>query len=62
MKGKDAEWFAVSWPPVVAQVATYRNAAGHGGTERRKVAGAFRARLLGIGCESDMVRLAKVGW
>ncbi len=60
-KKGDAEWFAVSWPPVVAQVAGYRNAAGHGGTERRKVAGALRARLLGIGCESDMVRLGRVG-
>lgn len=53
-------WFVASLPPVLTQLAEYRNAAAHSGRLTREVAGPLREQIVGIGCVGTMTELAGV--
>ena len=52
-------WFRESFPAVVAALAEARNEAAHSSTTDRETAAHWRNRLVGIGCEGDLVALAR---
>jgi hypothetical protein len=55
----DGRWFRESFPSVLDALAEVRNHAAHGGTTDRDTATHWRNRLVGIGCEGDLVALAR---
>ena len=55
----NARWFVGSFPPMLDALAQARNAAAHSGTTDRDTAAHWRNRLVGVGCEGDLVALAK---
>ncbi len=57
---KEAEWFTASLPAILRDLANIRNPAAHSERIDREQARKRRNRFLGIGCEGDLVRLAKV--
>jgi hypothetical protein len=52
-------WFRESFHAVLTELAEARNAAAHSGTTGRASAAYWRNRLVGIGCEGDLVALAR---
>ena len=57
---KEGEWFTASLPAILRDLAVIRNPAAHSDRIDREAAKKRRNRFLGIGCEGDLVRLAKV--
>jgi hypothetical protein len=55
----NARWFRESLPAMLDALAEVRNAAAHSGTTGRDTATHWRNRLVGVGCEGDLVALAK---
>jgi hypothetical protein len=55
----DGRWFRESFPSVLDALAEVRNQAAHGGTTSRDAATHWRNRLVGVGCEGDLVALAR---
>ena len=56
---ENSRWVRESFPAVVASLAEARNAAAHASTIDRDTAAHWRNRLVGIGCEGDLVALAR---
>ncbi len=56
----EGEWFTASLPPILRMLSDGRNPAAHTGRVSREAATAVRNRVLGIGVESALVRLALV--
>jgi hypothetical protein len=54
------EWFAVSLPPILEELAELRNAAAHGEVVARDDVARVRNQLVGVGCVGDLVELARV--
>jgi len=54
------EWFCSSLPPILRRLAELRNPAAHSGSLDRETVHKQRNQYLGVGCESDLVKLAKV--
>jgi len=57
---REGEWFTASLPPILKELAEVRNPAAHSARTDRETVRKQRNRFLGIGCEGDLVRLAKV--
>jgi hypothetical protein len=57
---KEGEWFTASLPAILRDLVEVRNPAAHSTSIDREEARTRRNRFLGIGCEGDLVRLAKV--
>lgn len=57
---QQGEWFTASLPAILRDLADIRNPAAHSDRVDREEARKRRNRFLGIGCEGDLVRLAKV--
>jgi hypothetical protein len=57
---REGEWFTASLPPILKELAEVRNPAAHSVRTDRETVRKKRNRFLGIGCEGDLVRLAKV--
>lgn len=55
-----AEWFTASLPAILKELTEVRNRAAHSSTLDRETLHNLRNRYLGVGCEGDFVRLAKV--
>ena len=55
----NSHWFRESLPPILKALAEARNAAAHSGTTDRDTATHWRNRLVGVGCEGDLVALAR---
>ena len=55
----NGRWFCDSFPVVLDALAEARNAAAHSGATDRDAAAHWRNRLVGVGCEGDLVALAK---
>jgi hypothetical protein len=55
----DRGWFRGSLPAIVADLAGARNAGAHSAVIDRATATHWRNRLVGVGCEGDLVSLAK---
>ena len=58
---RDGRWLAESLGPVLADFARYRNPAAHEAVAGRADVIRWRQRILGIGCEGVLARLARVG-
>jgi hypothetical protein len=56
---ESGRWFLESFPSVLDALAEVRNHAAHGGATDRDTATHWRNRLVGIGCEGDLVALAR---
>jgi hypothetical protein len=54
------EWFTASLPPILKELADVRNRAAHSSSLDRETVRNLRNRYLGVGCEGDFVKLAKV--
>jgi hypothetical protein len=54
------EWFCSSLPPILRALAELRNPAAHSGSLNRETVHKQRNQYLGVGCEGDLVKLAKV--
>ncbi len=54
------EWFTASLHAILKELAEARNPAAHSASLDRETVRRFRNRYLGIGCEGDFVKLAKV--
>jgi hypothetical protein len=54
------EWFCSSLPPILRRLAELRNPAAHSGSLDRETVHKQRNQYLGVGCEGDLVKLAKV--
>ena len=54
------EWFCSSLPPILRRLAELRNPAAHSGSLDRETVHKRRNQYLGVGCEGDLVKLAKV--
>ena len=52
-------WFLESFPAVLEALAAVRNRAAHGETTERDTATHWRNRLVGVGCEGDLVTLGR---
>jgi hypothetical protein len=52
-------WFRESFPAILDALAEVRNRAAHGGTTDRDAASHWRNRIVGIGCEGDLVTLGR---
>jgi hypothetical protein len=52
-------WFRESFPAVLDALAAVRNRAAHGETTNRDTAAHWRNRLVGVGCEGDLVALGR---
>jgi hypothetical protein len=59
-KLRDGAWLAAQLPPVLLAIAQLRNPGAHAAQLDRDAVGHWRRRLMGIGCEGEFVRLAKV--
>jgi hypothetical protein len=57
---REGEWFTASLPAILRELAVVRNPAAHSERVDRETVRKQRNRFLGIGCEGDLVRLAKV--
>jgi hypothetical protein len=57
---EEGRWMRESLPAILAEFADARNRAAHAAVVDRATATHWRNRLVGIGCEGDLVRLAKV--
>lgn len=57
---REGEWFTASLPAILNELARVRNPAAHSERIDRESVRKQRNRFLGIGCEGDLVRLAKV--
>jgi hypothetical protein len=57
---RDGRWLAESLGPVLADFARYRNPAAHEAVAGRAFVSRWRQRILGIGCEGVLARLAGV--
>lgn len=57
---KENEWFAASLPAILQDLADSRNPAAHSESLDRNTVHSKRNRYLGVGCEGDLVKLAKV--
>jgi hypothetical protein len=55
----DRGWFRGSLPAILAELADARNPGAHSAVVDRATATHWRNRLVGIGCEGDLVSLAK---
>ena len=55
----NARWFREIFPAMLDALAAVRNPAAHSGTIDRGTATQWRNRLVGVGCEGDLVSLAK---
>jgi hypothetical protein len=55
----DARWIRESFPAIVEELAAVRNPGAHSAAIDRATATRWRDRLVGVGCEGDLVRLAK---
>jgi hypothetical protein len=55
----DRGWFRGSLPPILADLANARNPGAHIAVVDRATATHWRNRLVGVGCEGDLVSLAK---
>ena len=55
-----AEFFTASLPAILNELADIRNPAAHSASVDRQVVRTLRNRFLGVGCEGDFVKLAKV--
>jgi hypothetical protein len=56
---ENARWFRESFPAVLDALADARNPAAHSATIDRDTAAHWRNRLVGIGCEGELVTLAR---
>jgi hypothetical protein len=56
----EGEWFTSSLPAILRELAAVRNPAAHSERIDRESVRKLRNQFLGIGCEGDLVRLAKV--
>jgi hypothetical protein len=56
----NGQWFAASLPAILKDLAELRNPAAHSGSIDRDTVHDKRNSFLGVGCEGDLVRLAKV--
>ena len=56
----DARWFRDGFPAVLDALAEARNAAAHTGAIDRDTAAHWRNRLVGVGCEGELVALARI--
>ncbi|HEX6573505.1 MAG TPA: hypothetical protein VF042_00925 [Gemmatimonadaceae bacterium] len=54
------EWFTASLPAIIKELADVRNRAAHSSSLDRETVRTLRNRYLGVGCEGDFVKLAKV--
>ena len=54
-----ARWFRESFPAMLDALAEARNAAAHSGMTDRDTTTHWRNRLVGVGCEGDLVALAR---
>jgi hypothetical protein len=57
---REGEWFTASLPPILRELASVRNPAAHSGSLDRETVHQKRNQYLGVGCEGDLVKLAKV--
>ena len=57
---KHGEWMAVSLPPILAELAEWRNPAAHGERVGREDAVRLRDGLVGVGCMGALVELGRV--
>jgi hypothetical protein len=55
-----AGWLRGSFPAIAADLAAVRNAGAHSAMIDRIRGAHWRNRLVGVGCEGDLVTLAKV--
>jgi hypothetical protein len=55
----DARWIRETFPPVLAALAEVRNDASHVTAIDRETATHWRNRLVGVGCEGELVALAR---
>ncbi len=53
-------WFAASLPPILQELADCRNPAAHSELLDWNTVHGMRNRYIGVGCEGDLVKLAKV--
>ncbi len=54
------EWFGASLHAIIKELAEIRNPAAHSSSLDRETVRKLRNKYLGVGCEGDFVRLAKV--
>ena len=54
------EWVAISLPPILENLAAYRNPAAHADRITREQVVALRDSLVGVGCTGRLVELGKV--
>jgi len=59
-KLKSGDWFSASVPPILDALAKLRNPGSHSARVDREAAGQWRRQLMGVGCEGEFVRLARV--
>ncbi len=57
---QSAAWFTGSLPPILKELADVRNPAAHSAILNRETVRRIRNQYLGVGCEGDLVKLAKV--
>ena len=57
---KGGAWMAASLPAILDQLAAVRNPAAHSASLDRESVRTLRNRYIGVGCEGELVRLAKV--
>ena len=58
---RDGAWFTGEFATIIDEFATVRNPAAHGEGVRREIVAYWRERMLGVGGESVVARLALVG-
>lgn len=56
----NGDWFTASLPPILEELARFRNPAAHGGSVAREDVARLRNRLVGIGAKGDLLDLAEV--
>lgn len=52
-------WLVGQWPPVLEDLARFRNPGAHGAVVKKADAKRWRDRLLGVGVQSDLVELVR---
>ncbi len=55
-----AHWFCASLPAILRDLSAHRNPAAHSGRPDKELVRRVRNQALGVGCEGDLVKLAKV--
>ena len=56
----DGKWFTEQFPPILEDLAFYRNPAAHSARRSREEILPHRDRIIGVGCEGDLVKLSRV--